>query len=235
MKIAGELWEAAKDLRYLLNRDYPRDASLQLIGNRYHLDSDHRHLLRRGVFADAIAQKRRNKRVSVEELKGNGLAIDGHNCIITLESALKGRPLIKADDAFIRDIAGVSGGYRETAETGGALDMIMDLLRSAAPTEVHFLLDAPISGSGKLASRIRGLMGEGGIPGDASAVKVPERVMARYEGIIVSSDTAVIDRAEQVFDLAGYLIVEHLKTPYIDIKTPSAITGVRGQGANPAP
>ena len=224
MEIQKQLWEAAEDLRYLLNRDYPRDASLQLIGNRYYLDSDHRHLLRRGVFADAIAQERRNKRVFLQEIKGKGLAIDGHNCIITLESALKGRPIIQADDAFIRDIAGVSSGYKESAETEQALEMIMDLLRTANPLEVRFLLDAPISGSGELASRIRGLMGEGGIPGDASAIKVPERIMARYDGIIVSSDTAVIDCAEQVFDLAGHLIVEHLKTPYIDIKTPPAIT-----------
>ena len=223
MEIKKQLWEAAEDLRYLLNRDYPRDASLQLIGNRYHLDSGHRHLLRRGVFPDAIAAERKNKRVSIQEIKGKGLAIDGHNCIITLESALKGRPVIKADDAFIRDIAGVSGGYKETSETKGALGLIMDLLRSAGPAEVRFLLDAPISKSGELADRIRDLMGEQGIPGDASAVKVPERIMARYEGIIASSDTAVIDRAKGVFDLAGYLIVAHLKTPYIDIQTPPTI------------
>ncbi len=218
MEIKKQLWEAAEDLRYLLNRAYPRDASLQLIGNRYRLDRDHRHFLRRGVFADAVAHERRKKRVSVEELKGNGLAIDGHNCIITLESALKGKPIIRADDAFIRDIAGVSGGYKESAETGQALGLIMDLLRTAAPQEVRFLLDAPISGSGELASRIRDLMHKGGIQGDASAVKVPERIMTSYEGIIVSSDTAVIDRADRVFDLAGYLILEHLRTPYIDIK-----------------
>lgn len=224
MEIKKQLWEAADDLRYLLNRDYPRDASLQVVGNRYHLDSDHRHLLRRGVFSDAIAAERRNKMVSLQEIKGKGLAIDGHNCIITLESALKGRPIIQADDAFIRDIAGVSGGYKETAETGQALQLIIDLLRSAAPTEVRFLLDAPISKSGDLANRIRAMMEEHAIHGDASAVKVPERIMAKYEGIIASSDTAVIDLAERVFDLAGHLIREHLRTPYIDIKTPPAIT-----------
>ena len=221
MEIKKQLWEAAEDLRYLLNRDYPRDASLQLIGNRYHLDSGHRHLLRRGVFPDAIAAERKNKRVSIQEIKGKGLAIDGHNCIITLESALKGRPIIHAVDAFIRDIAGVSGGYKETAETGQALGMIMDLLRSAKPQEVRFFLDAPISKSGELADRIRGLMDEQDIPGDASAVKVPERVMARYDGIVASSDTAVIDRADRVFDLAGYLIKEQLHIQYIDLRKKS--------------
>ncbi len=218
MEIGEDPWEAAEDLRYLLNRDYPKDASLQLVGNRYNLDRDYRHLLRRGVFPASIAEERRKKQVSMKDLKGKGLALDGHNCIITLESALKGKAILLADDGFIRDISGVSGGYRETKETKEALEMIMDLLAESGPAEVRFLLDAPISGSGELAARIRGLMQERGIQGDASAVKVPEHIMAKYEGIIASSDTTVIDQAERVFDLAGYLIQEKVGTPYIDLR-----------------
>jgi hypothetical protein len=223
MAIREELREAAEDLRYLLNRDYPRDASLQLVGNRYNLDHDGRHLLRRGIFPHALAEDRSAKRVPVEGLKGKGLAIDGHNCIITLESALKGKTILLADDGFIRDISGVSGGYKETKETKEAVGLIMDLLAETEPAETRFLLDAPISGSGELAARIREMMGERGIQGDASAVKVPERIMAEYEGIIASSDTAIIDQTEQVFDLAGYLIQKKLGTPYIDLKKSTSI------------
>lgn len=218
MEISEEFWEASEDLRYLLNRDYPKDASLQLVGNRYNLDSDARHLLRRGVFPHARVEERGKKQVSVKDLKGKGLAIDGHNCLITLESALKNKPLLLADDNFIRDISGVSGGYRQSKETHEALALIMDLLATAGPREVLFLLDSPISGSGKLAARIRKMMEEHGIGGDASALKVPEHIMTEYEGIIASSDTAVIDQAEQVFDLAGYLIREKMRTPYINLR-----------------
>jgi hypothetical protein len=223
MEIKGELWEAAEDLRFLLDRGYPRDASLQLVGNRYNLSQEYRHLLRRGVFSHSLAEERNAKRVSVAELKGTGLAIDGHNCIITLESALKGKTVLLADDGFIRDISGVSGGYKETKETNKALELIMNLIAEAETAETRFLLDAPISGSGDLAARIRGMMGERGMQGDASALKVPEHIMAKYEGIIASSDTAVIDQAEQVFDLAGYLIREKVGTSYIDIKNSTTI------------
>lgn len=223
MEIKEELLAAAEDLRLLLNRGYPKDASIQLVGNRYNLDRDGRHLLRRGVFPYALAEERNAKRVSVADLKGNGLAIDGHNCIITLESALKGKTILLADDGFIRDIAGISGGYKKTKETQEALEMIMDLLAEAGPRETRFLLDAPISGSGELAARIRGVMLERRIPGDASAVKVPEHIMAKFEGIIASSDTAVIDQAERVFDLAGYLIQEQVGTPYIDLRKSTTI------------
>ena len=217
MKISPDLWKAADDFRFLLNRGYPRDASLQLIGNRYNLDHDHRHLLRRGVFAASVAEERRSKKVSLEEIRGKAVAIDGYNCLITLESALKAKTIVLADDAFIRDISGVSGTYREAPETTQALDLIIDLLIAAAPAEVLFLLDAPISGSGKLAARIRGLMAERGLSGDAQAVKVPERVMVGYQGIIATSDTALIDQSKQVFDLAGHLITQNLHIPYIDM------------------
>ncbi len=46
-----DLQEAAEDFRYLLNRGYPRKATLELVGNRYGLTFDERHLLHRGVFS----------------------------------------------------------------------------------------------------------------------------------------------------------------------------------------
>ncbi|MBW2040019.1 MAG: DUF434 domain-containing protein [Deltaproteobacteria bacterium] len=218
MEITKELWEAAEDLRYLLNRGYPRDGSLQLVGNRYNLAQDLRHLLHRGVFPAQIAEERGRKRVSLEQLREEGLAIDGYNVLITLESALKGKTILLADDDFIRDISGVSGGYRKGAATTEALRLIIDLLLVAGPTEAILLFDSPISGSGELAARIRGLMRKKGVQGDALAVKVPERIMEGYDGIIASSDTALIDQAQRVFDLAGHLIREILRTPYIDLR-----------------
>ncbi len=218
MEISKDLWEAAGDLRYLLNRGYPRDASLQLVGNQYNLDHDCRHLLRRGIFPASIVEARSRKMVSAGEMRGEGLAVDGYNVIITLESALKAKTIILADDGFVRDISGVSGGYRETTATTEALRLIMELLASAGPAEVIFLLDSPISGSGELAARIRTMLKEHRIQGDASAIKVPERIMAGYDGIIAGSDTALIDQAERVFDLAGHLIKEHLHVPLLDMK-----------------
>ncbi|UCC66402.1 MAG: DUF434 domain-containing protein [Deltaproteobacteria bacterium] len=217
MEIKKELWEAAEDLRYLLSRGYPRQSSLQLVGNRYNLTQDFRHLLRRGVFSAQIADGRRRKKVSAEEIKEERFSIDGYNVLITIESALKGKTILLADDGFIRDISGVSSGYRESVVTTEALMLIIDFLQIAGPAEAIFLFDSPISGSGELAARIRGMMSEKGIQGDALAVKVPERIMEKYEGIIASSDTAVIDQAERVFDLAGHLISDKIKASYIDI------------------
>ncbi|RPJ04542.1 MAG: DUF434 domain-containing protein, partial [Deltaproteobacteria bacterium] len=50
------LRKAAEDFHYLLNRGYPRKAALELVGNRYCLVYDQRHLLHRGVFSEEEAR-----------------------------------------------------------------------------------------------------------------------------------------------------------------------------------
>ena len=46
---------------YLLAKNYPRQASLNLVGNRYNLPGADRQLLHRGVFAPVVAAQRRRK------------------------------------------------------------------------------------------------------------------------------------------------------------------------------
>jgi len=218
MDISEDVWDAARDLRYLLNRGYPKETSLQIVGNRYNLTRDLRHILRRGVFRNRIAAERKKKTVSLKALRGHELAVDGHNVLITLETALNKETILCADDGFIRDISQVSGRYRRGEATDKALHLIIELLTNADPSEVLFLLDSPISGSGDLAAEFRNLLSRAGIAGQAMAVKVPERIMVKYAGIIASSDTAVIDRAERVFDVAGHLIRERLHVPIVSLK-----------------
>ncbi len=202
----NDLQEAAVDFRYLLNREYPRKASLEIVGNRYGLTFDERHLLHRGIFSDVDSESRRNKIISLKAIQGKDLAIDGHNVLITVEAGLLGRPLILADDGFVRDISGLSGSFRKTAVTEKALQVIATLLRKWKPHHVLFLFDAPISKSGILAQELRGLLKKEGLPGDALAVKVPEKTLIGFQGVIATSDTAIIDRSEKVIDLAGDII-----------------------------
>jgi hypothetical protein len=201
-----DLQQAAEDFRHLLNRKYPRKASLELVGNRYDLTFDERHLLHRGVFSDADSESRRRKIVSVRETRNKDLAIDGHNVLITVEAGLSGRPLILADDGFVRDISGLSGGFKKTEMTGKAIQLIVTFLKKWKPRHTLFLFDAPISKSGLLAQELRTLLNEEGLAGDALAMKVPEKILIGFQGVIATSDTAIIDRSKRVIDLAGDII-----------------------------
>jgi hypothetical protein len=207
------LQKAAGDFRYLLNRKYPRRAALELVGNRYGLTFDERHLLHRGVFSDSDSRSRRKKRISVKEVQGRDLAIDGHNVLITIEAGLSGRPLIFGDDGFIRDISGLSGSFKKTETTEKAIQLVIHALKNMKPRQTLFLFDAPISMSGKLAQEVRGLLKKENLPGDAMAVKVPEKILIGFPGMIATSDTAIIDQSKKVLDLAGFILRKKTKLP----------------------
>jgi len=201
-----DIQKAAEDFRYLLNRGYPRKASLELLGNRYKLTFDGRHLLHRGVFSDENSESRKKKIISIKEVQNKDLAIDGHNVLITIESGLSGRSLVLADDGFVRDISGLSGNFKKTELTEKALQLIVTFLKKWRPRHTLFLFDAPISKSGILAQELRALLKKESLPGDALAVKVPEKILIGFPGVIATSDTAIIDRSKRVVDLAGKII-----------------------------
>ena len=205
------LQEAAIDLHYLLNRGYPRKMSLDLIGSRYDLSFDQRHLLHRGIFSDADAVDRRKKKVSLKRLKDKKVAIDGHNVLITVEAALSGRPLILSNDGFVRDISGLSGKFKKSGISNRALHLILEVLKKTEPLHLLFLFDAPISKSGLLAGEVREQLKREHLPGDALAVRVPEQILLGFAGPVVTSDTAIIDQSREVFDLAGHIIKTRIK------------------------
>lgn len=200
------LQQAAEDFRYLLNQGYPRKASLELVGNRYDLSFDERHLLHRGVFSDIDSDVRQKRIISFGGIRNEDLAVDGHNVLITIEAGLSGRPLILADDGFVRDISGLSGSFKKTEVTEKAIQLILSFLKKWRPRHVLFLFDAPISKSGLLAQEVRTLLKKEGLPGDALAMEVPEKTLIGFQGVIATSDTAIIDRSEKVIDLAGNII-----------------------------
>ncbi|MCG6946925.1 MAG: DUF434 domain-containing protein [Deltaproteobacteria bacterium] len=197
---------AAVDFLYLLDRSYPRSASLQLVGNRYNLDRLHREILHRGVFAREEAKQRRKRLLGPEELVDRKLLVDGHNVLITTESGFAGRPLIAANDGLIRDVAGISHRYRISSLTHEAIDALFQVLHKYAPKETHFFLDAPIRQSGELAAVLRAALKRWNLAGNAEALKVPERQLTGSEGIVASSDSGVLDGVQQGFDLAAAAI-----------------------------
>lgn len=178
-----------------------------MVGNRYQLVSDQRHLLHRGVFSDSDSKSRRKKRISINRIGNKDLVIDGYNVLITIEAGLSGRPFVLGDDGFIRDISGLSGNFKKTDETDEALQLIFDFIKRVKPRQTLLLFDSPISRSGELAQEVRDGLERENLSGDAIAVRVPEKILIGFPGIIATSDTAIIDQSKKVVDLAGYIIM----------------------------
>lgn len=211
MVVHPSLQKAAEDFRYLLNRTYSRKAALELVGNRYQLTSDQRHLLHRGVFSYKESEWRKAKKIPLHQIRNKDLAVDGYNVIITLEAALSGRPFILGDDGFIRDISGLSGNFKRSKKTDEALRLIFNSLRKTTPRYTLFLFDAPISKSGTLAQEVRNRMKREGIPGDSQAIKAPEKILVGFPGVVASSDTVIINQSQKTVDLAGSILRPHRK------------------------
>ncbi|MBW1670023.1 MAG: DUF434 domain-containing protein [Deltaproteobacteria bacterium] len=201
---------AALDFRFLLSRGYPRKSALLFVGNHFQLHQGERDLLYRGVFTRKQSMARCAKIVRVGTIKGEKLAIDGHNILITLESAIKRRPLLLADDNFVRDISRIFRRFRPTDRTRAAWALVEGLLSDYQPCHVTVLLDAPLPKSGELAARIRQWMKYAKIKGDVTTATRPESSLLALEGIKASADSVIIDRSTRVFDLAGHIIRRRL-------------------------
>ena len=200
------LREADRDLRYLLSRGYPRELGLKLTGDRWGLDAPARQVLRRGAFAPEEAAARRERLRPLAAAAGQAVGLDGHNVLITLESALTGALLVAADDGVIRDIGQRGRRFGPGPDTERAAGLMIDALVRAGASQALILLDAPLSRSGQLAARLREMLAAAGLAGAARAVAAPDRELAGFPGLVASGDSALIDAAARPLDLAGEII-----------------------------
>ncbi len=203
---------AAQDYRYLLSRAYPAKSALEFVGNHFQLRREERDFLFRAVCSPEKARTRRAKTVPVQDMRGCRLVVDGYNCLITLESALRGRSLIIGDDGFVRDVARVFRKFRPTEHTKQAYRLMESLLSCYPPDEALIFLDAKMSASGELASRINRWGAEGQMHIRCITVQCAEKRLATLKGIKASADSVIIDGADRVFDLAGYIIINRLRS-----------------------
>ncbi|MCC6017789.1 MAG: DUF434 domain-containing protein [archaeon YNP-LCB-003-016] len=211
------LKEAIIDMRYLLNRGYNRKTAADYVTSRYKLSKEERAIIFRAVYPDEQAKSRLKKLINIEEVAGNTLLIDGFNNIITIENALRGAILIKCDDGLIRDISYTSRKFKMTQYTEKAIMLIFETLRMCRAKESIFFFDEQISFSGEIASKIRQKMREEGVNGDARTSKRNDTEIISKGGIIASSDSLIMERANKIFDLAGYIINSKFKERILDI------------------
>ncbi len=198
---------AVVELSWLLGRDYALPSALALVGNRHQLRERQRLAVQRAACTDAERDARAASRIDARELRGRRVALDGFNCVIAVEAALSGGPLMVGRDGAIRDLSSVHGSYRKVEETRRAVELLCDLLARVEPVEAHWYFDAPVSNSG----RIRALVQETAAARcsfDVVVELVPsaDRVLPAPGWVVASGDSAVIDRAEAWVDLPAAVV-----------------------------
>ncbi len=215
MHAGQNLAQAAIDARWLLQRGYPRQKVLDLTGDRHALDREAREMIARGVFNPEEARKRRQKLHGLGQLAGARTAVDGHNVIITLETALRGDLLLLADDGAVRDIARLGRNHRPGSLTLRAARLAVEALQRAGVAGAEFFMHRPLPKSGWLAGEIRGMLREAGLAGDALTVDSPRACLDGWPGPVCSADSAVIEKARTPVDLAGEIIRAMMPAPTV--------------------
>lgn len=189
-----------QDLRYLLDQGYPRDSAVNFVSNHYRLPLRSRHMLARCVFSEREAAEHRRKSVGAGKVRGKSLGIDGYNVLITLESILIGKNVVRCDDGFVRDLRAVFGKYRSSKATDRAIGELLNAVAGGKPSQVMILFDKQVSRSGELAGMVRRGLREFSLKGDSQAVGGVDFKLRGFD-VVASSDRAVIKRAKAVWDI----------------------------------
>jgi hypothetical protein len=195
-------------------------SSLKLVGDRYGLRERQRSAVSRSACSDQDRQRRKDHSIAVEDIKDQPVVVDGFNLIISVEAGLSGGPLLVGVDECIRDLSSVHGSYRSVEETDRAITMIGERLERLAPSSVHWLLDQPVSNSGRLAARIGDVAARANWPWVVQVVFNPDPTIVASAGVAITSDSSILDRVERWADFKSYLLLHEVPDAWIiDLRT----------------
>jgi hypothetical protein len=217
--------QAVADLSWLLTREYAVDSALKIVGDRYGLTARQRTAVWRSACNDDALADRGRRLVTAADCRGRRVGVDGYNLLITVESALSGGLIFVGRDGCFRDLASIHGTYRKVEETLPAMRLIVEGLRELGVSQVDWYLDRPVANSGRLKALIADLLegrakeGRGDPSWNIELVDSPDATLAGYEGVVVTADSAVLDRGGFWVNLAAGLIRAKLpKARVIDIR-----------------
>jgi hypothetical protein len=202
----SRLRAAVSDLSWLLTRGYAMKGALKLVGDKLALAERQRLAVSRAACSDQSQAQRVGARVQVEALKDKPVIIDGFNLIITVEAALSGGVLMLGRDGCVRDLSSVHGSYRSVSETERAITSIGEILTRLEVGSAHWILDQPISNSGRLAQRVRDLAKQHGWDWSIELAFNPDAEIIASDRVAISSDGPVLDRVKRWVNLSRYLV-----------------------------
>lgn len=195
---------AVDELSWLLGRGYAERSALALVGDRHALTARQRKAVSRCAAPPAAVASRRARCVSPVELAGQVVHVDGLNAIIVGESVWSGGVVLRGRDGAHRDLASVHGTYARVEATTGVIDALAELLAPAR--EVVWLLDRPVSNSGRLAELLRARAEAAGLSWQVELVWDPDRILVASEAIVATGDARILDASVRWVDLPGAMI-----------------------------
>jgi len=204
--VVPALGSAAGDLSWLLERRYATPSALKVVGDRYALDARQRTAVMRCACGETACRQRQSRRVTAGDLTGHRVEIDGYNLLTTIEAALGGGVVLVGRDGCHRDMASMHGTYRAVEETRPALQLIGGTLSRLGVVGAKFLLDSPVSNSGRLKAVMAEVAEANNWAWEVELVLNPDALLIHSTGIVVTADSMILDAPVRWFDLAGEIV-----------------------------
>lgn len=206
---------ATRDLNWLLTRGYAATSALKLVGDRHALNARQRLAVARCACSDPDMVRRQRHEVQLPELAGEALWIDGYNVLTSIEAALSGAVILHARDGCYRDMASMHGSYRKVAETIPAIHMLGELLAGWQIASCRWLLDEPVSNSGRLKTMLREIAAEHDWNWSVDLVPDPDPLLIRADRIVASADSQILNQTQRWFNLVRETIQRRVQDAWI--------------------
>ena len=213
--VIADLRSAIADFSLLLTKDYADKSALKLVGDRFSLTERQRTAIMRSACSDQQLMSRRQREVKVAELGGKPIAIDGYNVLITIEAAMSGACVFKGRDGCLRDLASIHGTYRKVAETIPAVQLIGNFLKEHNLGNCLWLLDSPVSNSGRLKTLIGELAEKNKWEWEIELVISPDARLIKTDLTAASSDSVILDGCKSWVNLARAIIEEKVPEAHL--------------------
>jgi hypothetical protein len=213
--VIPNLRNAVADYSLLLTKGYAQTSALKLVGDRFSLTARQRLAVMRNACSDQQQAGRKSRQLDIGTVAGQPIAIDGYNILITIEAAMSGAFVFIGRDGSFRDLASIHGTYRKVTETIPAIELIGGFLQEIGAGQTLWLLDSPVSNSGRLKTLIREIVENNGWNWQIDLVTNPDTVLIKSNAIVVSSDSVILDGCLRWVNLAGEIIKTKIPSPKI--------------------
>lgn len=230
----NKLFKAKKDYIFLLNKNYPEKSTLELVGNRYKLNSYERDILKRGVKSNLENRKRKFKIIKtnfyfkflcikifllsilsifIKKLKENSLvkyaiSVDGWNVVITLDNYYKGKPVFISTDGVIRDISETGSSYKITKLTYEIVEKILNLkfCKNKLSIIIKFYFEDNVSKSLDFVKEIENRFNFKNI----MLTKNNDPILVQQK-VVATSDSQIIDNVKYCIDFVSLYLKKYHK------------------------
>ncbi|MBA7480597.1 hypothetical protein ES707_16059 [subsurface metagenome] len=214
----ADLRTAIADFSLLLTKGYAEKSSLKLVGDKFSLTERQRLAIMRSACSDQQLISREKREIKIADLASQPIVIDGYNVLITIEAAMSRGVIFKGRDGCFRDLASIHGTYRKVTETIPAVQLIGDFLKESSVTDCLWLLDSPVSNSGRLKTLIGELARKNDWNWEIELLPSPDAKLIKTALVAASSDSVVLDKCRRWVNLARAIIEKKLpKARVVDL------------------